>query len=204
MAEGVLAVLDGSDVDSGTASEIGYAAALNKIVVGLRTDFRMAGDNPDTPVNLQVLHFITASGGRFVTSIAAAVDALRAGVPGAMDSTRLFHIASKSTWREAGRRGAYTNSTRDQSLEEVGFIHCSYLDQVVASADRFYADADAEDHVILVIDPSLLNVPLVVERASNGALFPHIYGELNPSAVIATCELDRVGAHFSIGRARRA
>ncbi len=37
----VVAWLDGSDVDSGTATEIGYAYALNTPVVGLVTDFRI-------------------------------------------------------------------------------------------------------------------------------------------------------------------
>ena len=36
-------VLDGVDVDSGTAWEIGYAHALDKPVYGLRTDFRTLG-----------------------------------------------------------------------------------------------------------------------------------------------------------------
>lgn len=39
----VVAVLDGVDVDSGTAFEVGYAYALGKPVVGLRTDFRTLG-----------------------------------------------------------------------------------------------------------------------------------------------------------------
>ena len=34
----VVAVLDGVDVDSGTAWEIGYAYAKGKPVIGLRTD----------------------------------------------------------------------------------------------------------------------------------------------------------------------
>jgi nucleoside 2-deoxyribosyltransferase len=36
----VVAVLDGVDVDSGTAWEIGYAYAKGKPIIGLRTDFR--------------------------------------------------------------------------------------------------------------------------------------------------------------------
>ncbi|AKB25860.1 Nucleoside 2-deoxyribosyltransferase [Methanosarcina sp. MTP4] len=36
----VVAVLDGVDVDSGTAWEIGYAYAKGKAIIGLRTDFR--------------------------------------------------------------------------------------------------------------------------------------------------------------------
>lgn len=39
----MVAVLDGADVDSGTAWEIGYAYAKGKPVLGLRTDFRTLG-----------------------------------------------------------------------------------------------------------------------------------------------------------------
>lgn len=62
-AEAVFAILDGVDVDSGTAAEIGYAFAKGKQVHGLRTDFRLAGDNAGAIVNLQVEYFIRASGG---------------------------------------------------------------------------------------------------------------------------------------------
>jgi nucleoside 2-deoxyribosyltransferase len=73
----VLAILDGADVDSGTAAEIGYAAALGKPVIGLRTDSRNAGDNEATVVNLQVEWFIRASGGRVLdTNIDDAIAAL--------------------------------------------------------------------------------------------------------------------------------
>jgi len=39
----LVAVIDGADVDSGTAWEIGYAFAKGKPVIGLRTDFRSLG-----------------------------------------------------------------------------------------------------------------------------------------------------------------
>ncbi len=39
-ADAVLAVLDGADADSGVCFEAGYARALGKRVIGLRTDFR--------------------------------------------------------------------------------------------------------------------------------------------------------------------
>lgn len=67
-ADGVFAILDGVDVDSGTAAEIGYGFARGKRVCGLRTDFRLAGDNHGSIVNLQVQYFIEESGGRIVTS----------------------------------------------------------------------------------------------------------------------------------------
>src|SRR5699024_5651146 len=43
--DAVFAILDGVDVDSGTAAEVGYGFAKGKLVCGLRTDFRLAGDN---------------------------------------------------------------------------------------------------------------------------------------------------------------
>jgi nucleoside 2-deoxyribosyltransferase len=39
----IVAVVDGADVDSGTAWEIGYAYARSKPILGLRTDFRTLG-----------------------------------------------------------------------------------------------------------------------------------------------------------------
>lgn len=43
-ADIVLAILDGADVDSGTAWECGYAHARDKPVIGIRTDFRSSED----------------------------------------------------------------------------------------------------------------------------------------------------------------
>jgi nucleoside 2-deoxyribosyltransferase len=75
-ANAMLAVLDGVDVDSGTAAEIGYAAALGTPIAGLRLDTRPAGDNEGAVVNLQVEHFILASDGRIVRSLPEAIDLL--------------------------------------------------------------------------------------------------------------------------------
>lgn len=53
-SDGVVAYLNGSDVDSGVAFEMGYAHALGKLVVGYRDDFRQAGENEGCDVNLMV------------------------------------------------------------------------------------------------------------------------------------------------------
>ena len=74
----VLAVLDGTDVDSGTAAEIGFAAALARPVIGLRMDLRVAGDNEATTVNLQVEWFVEQSGGRLARNLPDAIAGLRA------------------------------------------------------------------------------------------------------------------------------
>jgi nucleoside 2-deoxyribosyltransferase len=65
-ADGVVAVLDGPDVDSGTAAEIGYAFARGKLIVGYRGDYRSSADNEASIVNLQVEYFIRQSGGTIV------------------------------------------------------------------------------------------------------------------------------------------
>lgn len=61
-SQAVFAVLDGTDVDSGTAAEIGFAAALNKRIIGYRGDFRLSADNDGSRVNLQVEYFIVEPG----------------------------------------------------------------------------------------------------------------------------------------------
>jgi nucleoside 2-deoxyribosyltransferase len=68
-ADGVVAVLDGVDVDSGTAAEIGYAASLGKWVIGYRGDFRRTGEDETSEVNLQVEYFIRKNGGVIVHSL---------------------------------------------------------------------------------------------------------------------------------------
>ena len=72
----VFAVLDGTDVDSGTAAEIAYAYAKGRPILGYRGDFRLSADNDGSIVNLQVEYFIRASGGDIITTIAALAPAL--------------------------------------------------------------------------------------------------------------------------------
>jgi uncharacterized protein (DUF952 family) len=178
----VLALLDGSDVDSGTASEVGYAVGLGVPVVGLRTDLRPAGDNAAATVNLQVQYFIEASGGTICRTIDDAVGVLREKVA----DRYLFHLALRSRWEDATATGSYTASTREHSLEEVGFIHLSFADQLLATARRHYADVDASELVLLRLDRRKLSSPLLVEHApSVGEGFPHIYGPINLDAVVA-------------------
>jgi nucleoside 2-deoxyribosyltransferase len=75
-ADMVLAVLDGVDVDSGTAAEIGYAFAKGKPILGYRGDFRLSADNDGSIVNLQVEYFIRQSGGDIITALANLAPAL--------------------------------------------------------------------------------------------------------------------------------
>jgi nucleoside 2-deoxyribosyltransferase len=68
--DAVFVVLDGVDVDSGSAAEVGYAFAKGKPILGYRGDFRLSADNEGSLVNLQVEYFIRQSGGDIITRMA--------------------------------------------------------------------------------------------------------------------------------------
>jgi nucleoside 2-deoxyribosyltransferase len=76
-ADLLAANLDGQEVDSGTASEIGFATGVGVRCFGLRTDLRQSGE-AGAYVNLQVEAFIVASGGGITGSLEDLVEALRA------------------------------------------------------------------------------------------------------------------------------
>jgi nucleoside 2-deoxyribosyltransferase len=50
----MVAVLDGAQVDDGTAWEIGYFFSQGKKILGIRTDFRRAGESEESRVNLMI------------------------------------------------------------------------------------------------------------------------------------------------------
>lgn len=79
----VVAQLDGQEVDSGTASEVGYASGLGKPCVGIRTDLRQAGE-AGMMVNLQVEGLIVLGGGFVVSSLDEACSRLTAFSTGSM------------------------------------------------------------------------------------------------------------------------
>jgi uncharacterized protein (DUF952 family) len=96
--------------------------------------------------------------------------------------TELYHLTERAVWEAAVPSGQYRTSTRNVTLEEQGFIHCSLRHQVRGVAERFYADAD--DLVLLVIDSAKLVVPVRYEPPAPGAdPYPHIYGPLPTTAV---------------------
>ncbi len=92
----------------------------------------------------------------------------------------IFHISEASGWAEAQASGIYGRSTLGRTVDEEGFIHCSYWRQVEAVANAYYAGQ--RDLLLLVIDPARV-VPEIREEAVGPERFPHIYGPLNLDAV---------------------
>lgn len=93
---------------------------------------------------------------------------------------KIYHIAEPHAWIAAKEIGEY----RAESLNKQGFIHCSTSDQVLQVANSIYTNR--LDLVLLVIDPTKLNVGLLWESPSEGGeVFPHIYGAVNLDAVLS-------------------
>jgi uncharacterized protein (DUF952 family) len=99
--------------------------------------------------------------------------------------TFIYHIAEAADWAQAQRDGQYTMSTRGRTLAQEGFIHASTATQVPLVADAFYRDAP--DLVLLVIDTERVGSPIRYEQVPGQPdPYPHIYGPLNPDAVVET------------------
>jgi uncharacterized protein (DUF952 family) len=95
----------------------------------------------------------------------------------------LYHLALRDEWDAAARDGKhYHCSTIGRSLDEVGYIHCSFAHQVQPVADMAYTGRD--DVVLLVIDRSQIDSEVRVEALVGDEEFPHIYGPLPIAAVV--------------------
>jgi uncharacterized protein (DUF952 family) len=99
--------------------------------------------------------------------------------------TLIYHIAEAADWEQAQRDGQYTTSTRGVSLAEQGFIHASQPAQVALVANAYYQGVP--DLILLTIDTERVGSPIRYEPVpGQDQPYPHIYGPLNPDAVIET------------------
>ncbi len=106
---------------------------------------------------------------------------------------RVLHLAAAEHWDAAQTTGQYRWSTRGATLDEVGYVHASTSAQLPGVVRAFYADADPTEYVLLVIDVD------AAERAGSSvrwerppgaeSSFPHFYGPLPVSAVVAALPL---------------
>ncbi len=95
----------------------------------------------------------------------------------------LYHIVQRAEWESSAEIGFYAPA----SIAEEGFIHCSTLDQVVGTANRFYNGQTGL--VLLQMDVAQVSAEIVYEDLyGHGQAFPHIYGPLNVDAVSAVVD----------------
>ncbi len=84
----------------------------------------------------------------------------------------IFHIALTPDWEAARAIGEYRVSTLGATLDDVGFIHGSFRDQVEHIGSFLYG-AVSEPLTVLDIDTQRLSVPVRVENLVGGSeLFP--------------------------------
>ena len=102
----------------------------------------------------------------------------------------IFHITTDADWARAQAEGAYSASTRELTLAQVGFVHCAFEEQVAGVANSFFRGV--AKLVVLRISIDKLNAEVRYEDLEGGnVLFPHVYGPLNLDAVVAVMALPR-------------
>src|SRR3546814_180188 len=103
---------------------------------------------------------------------------------GASEQRMIYKILSSVEWAAAQRHGTFEGSAVDRAD---GYIHFSAADQVMETAERHFAGQT--DLKLLAVDPSMLGDRLRWEPSRGGRLFPHLYGALPVSAVVAAHDL---------------
>lgn len=102
----------------------------------------------------------------------------------------IYHLAYKEEWDQAQRAGEYRQSTKGRTLEQQGFIHgCAKPAQVDQVANAFYrGDSDL---LVLIIDEKRVRAEVRHDPVPGfDTPLPHIYGPLNPDAVIDAVPLE--------------
>ena len=90
----------------------------------------------------------------------------------------LYRIAPAADVQVAAAQGWFESA----DLAEEGFIHCSFLHQVMGVSRRHYAGQ--QGLVLFSIDPAAVDCEIRVENTSGGTeLYPHIYGQVPWAAV---------------------
>jgi uncharacterized protein (DUF952 family) len=93
----------------------------------------------------------------------------------------IYKILLPAEWDQFQAAGRFDGSPVDH---RDGFIHLSSRQQVGRTAKRYFADAPAL--VVVAVDGDARGVDVRWEAASDGDRFPHVYGSLPISAVVAT------------------
>jgi uncharacterized protein (DUF952 family) len=88
----------------------------------------------------------------------------------------IYHMCPAETWQEAVRTGVYHGTADDR---RDGFIHFSTAEQIAESARRHRAGQAGL--VLIAVESARLGARLRWEASRSGALFPHLYGPLDPA-----------------------
>lgn len=104
----------------------------------------------------------------------------------------IWHLALTADWVAARATSAYAISTRGLTLDDVGFIHCSYVRQVAGVVALHYADETARLTLLGIDEGRLVAAGIEVRDEPGdpahpeGERFPHVYGAIPVEAVVET------------------
>ncbi|MBB6260517.1 uncharacterized protein (DUF952 family) [Paenochrobactrum gallinarii] len=110
-----------------------------------------------------------------------------------MSSKIIYKIVPQQMWQEAQKTGIFTGAPID--IED-GYIHFSTADQVKATAAKHFAGQN--DLLLVAVDAALLGHELKYEVSRGGALFPHLYANLDLQYVqsVVALPLGEDGVHL--------
>ena len=92
----------------------------------------------------------------------------------------VYKIVPRPLWRAAEEAGRFTGAPVDHAD---GFIHFSEAGQVAETAARHFSGVP--DLLLVAVAADRLGEALRYEPSRGGALFPHLYGDLPLTAVVA-------------------
>lgn len=105
----------------------------------------------------------------------------------------IYKICPDTLWRDAEAAGRFSGAAIDLTD---GYIHFSTGAQLRETAAKHFAGQ--QGLLLIAVDDATLGEALRYEPSRGGALFPHLYGVLDPKAVrwIAPLAQDRAGRHI--------
>ena len=96
----------------------------------------------------------------------------------------IYKIIDRQEWDAAVAAGVFKGAAID--LQD-GYIHFSSADQAVETAAKHFAQQ--ADLVLVAVDTETLGDDLKWEPSRGNALFPHLYGILDPAKVASVSPL---------------
>jgi uncharacterized protein (DUF952 family) len=92
--------------------------------------------------------------------------------------TLIYKIMAQTEWAAAVQAGVFTGSAVDVAD---GYIHFSGASQVKETAAKYFAGQN--ELALIAFEAGQLS-PLKWEASRGGALFPHLYGPLDPALAL--------------------
>lgn len=107
----------------------------------------------------------------------------------------IYCLVPEAFWETYSDKSEYVSRTYGSE----GFIHATKGDELLQKvANRVYPDF-TEGLLVLEIEEARIKAEVLYEEASDGLMYPHIYGPLNTDAIISVKRMKRAAGSWMIG-----